>query len=115
MPNNLKHAISPSPAEPFLARADRAAEIAATHAAAVDTDARFPEEAIAALKAEKLFGIMAPQSLGGEEASVSDVVDVCYRLGRACSSTGMIYAMHQVKAACVAYHGMDSAWHRDFM
>ena len=113
MLNNLKHAAPP--AEPLLARADRVAEIAAIHAGAVDTDARFPEEAIAALKAEKLFGIMAPQSLGGENASVSDVVDVCYRLGRACSSTGMIYAMHQVKAACVVHHGMESAWHRDFM
>ena len=81
----------------------------------MDAEARFPEEAIAALKAENLFGIMVPQSLGGEEASVSDVVDVCYRLGRACSSTGMIYAMHQVKAACVVHHGLDSAWHRDFM
>ena len=91
------------------------AEIAAGHAADVDVHARFPEEAIAALKAEKLFGIMVPASLGGEQASVAEVVDVCFRLGRACSSTGMIYAMHQVKAACVAYHGMDSAWHRDFM
>jgi acyl-CoA dehydrogenase len=98
-----------------LARAERAAQIAATHAADVDTRARFPEEAIAALKAEKLLGIMVPASLGGEQASVADVVDVCFRLGRACSSTGMIYAMHQVKAACVAYHGMGSAWHRDFM
>ena len=58
---------------------------------------------------------MVPQALGGEHASVADVVDVCYTLGRACSSTGMIYAMHQVKAACIAHHGMDSAWHRDFM
>ena len=61
-----------------------------------------------------LFGIMAPQSLGGEEASVSDVVDVCYRLGRACSSTGVIYAMHQVKVACVVRHGVGSeAWSDD--
>ena len=70
---------------------------------------------MAALKAEKLLGIMVPASLGGEEASVAEVVDVCFALGRACSSTGMIYAMHQVKAACVVHHGMDSAWHRDFM
>jgi acyl-CoA dehydrogenase len=112
MLTNLKKA---SVTEAPLARAERAAEIAAHHAADVDTKARFPEEAIAALKAEKLFGIMVPASLGGEQASVAEVVDVCYRLGRACSSTGMIYAMHQVKAACVAYHGMDSSWHRDFM
>ncbi|MGZ5921114.1 MAG: acyl-CoA dehydrogenase family protein [Rhizomicrobium sp.] len=113
MLNNLKQA-RPK-AEPLLARAERAAVIAAAHADPVDAQARFPAEAVAALKAENLFGILVPGALGGEQASVSEVVDVCYRLGRACSSTGMIYAMHQVKAACVAHHGMDSAWHRDFM
>src|ERR1700712_872205 len=103
------------PAENIAARAARAAEVAAAHAGAVDAQSRFPQEAMDALKAENLLGIMVPASLGGEEASVADVVDVCFRLGRACSSTAMIYAMHQVKAACVVHHGMDSAWHRDFM
>ncbi|HEY4076173.1 MAG TPA: acyl-CoA dehydrogenase family protein [Rhizomicrobium sp.] len=106
---------SPVVIESLPVRAARAAEIAAKHAAAVDAEGRFPQEAIDALKAEKLFAIMVPAGLGGEEASVADVVDICYALGRACSSTGMIYAMHQVKAACVVHHGMDSAWHRDFM
>ncbi len=113
MLNNLKTA--PAALEAPLVRAERAAAIAAVHAASVDSEARFPEEAMAALKAEKLLGIMVPASLGGEEAGVAEVVDVCFRLGRACSSTGMIYAMHQVKAACVVHHGMASAWHRDFM
>lgn len=108
--------VSPLPvAEPLSARAARAAEVAAAHANVVDAESRFPQEAIDALKAEKLLGIMVPASLGGEEASVAEVVDVCYTLGRACSSTGMIYAMHQVKAACVAYHGMESQWQRDFL
>jgi acyl-CoA dehydrogenase len=104
-----------SAAESLPVRAARAAEIAAAHANAVDAESRFPAEAMDALRSEKLLGIMVPSALGGEEASVADVVDVCYSLGRACSSTGMIYAMHQVKAACVAYHGMDSKWHRDFL
>jgi acyl-CoA dehydrogenase len=108
--------VSTQPAtENISTRAARAAAVAAEHAAAVDADSRFPQEAIDTLKAENLLGILVPAELGGEEASVSDVVDVCYALGRACSSTGMIYAMHQVKAACVAYHGMDSTWHRSFM
>jgi acyl-CoA dehydrogenase len=102
-------------AESIAARAARAAAVAAEHAAAVDSGSRFPQEAIDALKAENLLGILVPAELGGEEASVSDVVDVCYALGRACSSTGMIYAMHQVKAACIVHHGMDSTWHRAFM
>jgi acyl-CoA dehydrogenase len=99
----------------LAARARRVAEIAAAHAADVDAQSRFPQEALEALKAEKLLGIMVPRSLGGEEASTADVVDVCYSLGRVCSSTGMIYAMHQVKAACIAHHGMESPWHRDFL
>ena len=101
--------------EKIAARAARCAQIAAAHAAAVDADSRFPVEAMDALKAENLLGILVPPELGGEGASVADVVDVCYALGRACSSTGMIYAMHQVKAACVVYHGMESPWHRSFM
>src|SRR5690242_7766124 len=106
----------PLPVRDSLAvRAGRAAEIAAAHADQVDANSRFPQEALDALRQEKLLGIMVPEKLGGEQASVADVVDVCYTLGRACSSTGMIYAMHQVKAACIAHHGMDSQWHRDFM
>jgi acyl-CoA dehydrogenase len=113
MLNTLKTA--PAALEAPLVRAERVAAIAAVHADSVDAEARFPQEAIAALKAENLLGILVPASLGGEQARVADIVDVCFRLGRACSSTGMIYAMHQVKAACVVHHGMDSAWHRDFM
>ena len=100
-------------AEPLIVRAARAAEVAGAHADVVDTESRFPQESLEALKAEKLLGIMVPAALGGEEADVADVVDICYTLGRACSSTGMIYAMHQVKAACIANHGMDSQWHRE--
>jgi acyl-CoA dehydrogenase len=93
------------------ARTAAVVAIAAACAAAVDRDARFPEEAIAAARAQRLLGIMVPRELGGEEASLSDIVDVCYRLGRACASTAMIYAMHQTKVACLVRHGRSSAWH----
>ena len=115
MLQTVQTASAVSPAENFAARAARAAEVAAAHAGAVDAQSRFPQEAMDALKAENLLGIMVPAALGGEEAASPMWWTSATRLGRACSSTGMIYAMHQVKAACVAYHGMDSAWHRDFM
>ncbi len=93
-------------------RAAKVAAVAAAHAAAVDSESRFPEEAIAAVRAEHLLGIAVPRELGGEGAGIADVVDVCYALGRACASTAMIYAMHQTKVACVVRHGKASAWHQ---
>ncbi len=90
-------------------RSAAVAAVAARHAADVDSSPRFPAEAFAAVKAQRLLGILAPTQLGGEGAAVSDVADVCYRLGQACSSTAMIYAMHQVKVACLVRHGRASA------
>ena len=93
-------------------RAEKVAAVAATHAAAVDAGSRFPSEAIGAARAERLLSAAVPADLGGEGASIADVVDVCYALGRACASTAMIYAMHQVKVACLVRHGRSSAWHQ---
>ena len=90
-------------------RAERAADVAAQHALAVDSAARFPEEAVAALKAERLLGIRVPKFLGGEGVALGDVADICFLLGQSCSSTGMIYAMHQVKVGCITRHRGDSA------
>ena len=92
-------------------RSEVVAAVAANHAEAVDRDARFPAEAIASARSERLLGIMVPHDLGGEGASLSDVVDVCYMLGRSCASTAMIYAMHQTKVACILRHGRNSPWH----
>jgi len=82
---------------------------AGAHAAAVDSEARFPAEAFAEIRAQRLLGILVPTALGGEGASLGEVVDVCYLLGQACGSTGLIYAMHQVKTACIVRHKHGSA------
>ena len=95
----------------FASGVDAAASAAAQHAGEVDRAGRFPAEAVAALKAQRLFGMAVPKELGGEEASTTDVADSCFRLGRACSSTAMIFAMHQIKVACILRHGRGSAWH----
>ncbi len=92
-------------------RAEAAAAVAAEHATEVDRDARFPGEAIAALKRHRLLGMAVPREFGGEGASMADVADVCFKLGRACSSAAMVFAMHQIKVACVMRHACGSAWH----
>ncbi|HUL47812.1 MAG TPA: acyl-CoA dehydrogenase family protein [Steroidobacteraceae bacterium] len=91
------------------ARAERVAKVAAEHAAAVDATGRFPQETLAALKAERLLGVLVPTSLGGEGRPISDVADVCFVLGQSCSSSGMVYAMHQVKVGCITRHRGDRA------
>ena len=98
-----------TPAIPF--RAEAAAAVAAEHATAVDRDARFPAEAIAALKRHRLLGMAVPREFGGEGASMAEVADVAFKLGRACSSTAMVFTMHQIKVACIMRHGCGSAWH----
>ena len=75
-------------------------------------ESRFPKEAIAAARAERLLGVAVPREFGGEGVSIGDVTDICYALGRACASTAMIYAMHQTKVACIVRHGRGSAWHQ---
>src|ERR1700719_1604001 len=84
------------------------ATIASNNALEVDSAARFPAEAVAALKEQRLLGVGVSRDLGGEGVGVADVADVCYLLGQACSSTAMIFAMHQIKVACVTRHMRDN-------
>ena len=76
----------------FLPRTASVAAIAAAEAPDVDRQARFPQAAIDAARAQKLLGAQIPQAFGGDGASISDITDMCYTLGRACSSTAMIFA-----------------------
>ena len=90
------------------------AGVAAKHADAVDTGARFPLEAMEAARAQRLLGLAIPIAQGGEGAPLSDVINACYVLGRACSATAMVFAMHQIKIACLTGHTGDSAWLQAF-
>src|SRR3984957_2130082 len=93
----------------LTARARAAADVAKMTAAAVDAEARFPKESFAEIRKQRLLGIQVPQAQGGEGASIAEVADICYILGQACSSTALIYAMHQIKMACVVRHAKGSA------
>jgi acyl-CoA dehydrogenase len=95
--------------EALPTRANTVAAVAADHAIAVDSAARFPAEAFQAVKAQRLLGIQVPKALGGEGLGIGDVADVCYQLGQACASTGMIFAMHQIKVGCVMRHMGENA------
>ena len=88
---------------------------AASEADDVDRSACFPQMAIDAARTQRLLGVQIPQAFGGDGASIFDITDMCYALGRACSSSAMIFAMHQTKVACLVRHGAGSAYHEDLM
>lgn len=92
-------------------RAEATTAVALKYADAVDREARFPTEAFASARTQRLLGIMVPAELGGEGASLSDVVDACYILARGCASTAMIFAMHQIMVAILVRHARNSPWH----
>lgn len=82
-----------------------AREVAGPAADAVDREARFPQEAMAALKAERLLAAHVPERLGGLGAGITELGLMCEALGQRCASAAMVFAMHQVQVACLVRHG----------
>jgi acyl-CoA dehydrogenase len=80
-------------------------EVAGPAADDVDRKARFPVEAMEALRSEQLLSVLVPPELGGDGVRISRVAEACTVLARHCASTAMIYAMHQMQAACLVRHG----------
>jgi acyl-CoA dehydrogenase len=86
-----------------------ARDVAAVHAADVDRAARFPVETIDALRESRLLSVLVPSEFGGEGADFRAVTEIVKALGRACSSSALIYAMHQSQVACLVRHlGQES-------
>jgi acyl-CoA dehydrogenase len=82
-----------------------AADIARPASPLVDREARFPVEAISALREEKLLSAAIPREFGGLGCTLPEVSAMCTELGRACASTATVFAMHQIQVACIARHG----------
>jgi len=47
--------------------------------------------------------------------TLAEIADVCYVLGQACSSSALIYAMHQIKMACIVRHYKGNPAHEKIL
>jgi alkylation response protein AidB-like acyl-CoA dehydrogenase len=74
----------------------------APRAAAVDRDATFPKEAIAALGARGLLGLNVPAERGGLGQGPRTTAAVIEAIAQRCPSTAMVYMMHVCGIACYA-------------
>jgi alkylation response protein AidB-like acyl-CoA dehydrogenase len=82
-------------------RLETVLEPARKHAAAVDAEARFPAEAVAALRDSGLLGLTIPPEYGGLGAGPAEFVEVVSGIAGACGSTAMVYLMHLSAAMTV--------------
>lgn len=82
--------------------------VVAAHAGEVDRDGRFPHEAIEALRAGGLLGLLEPVDLGGMGQGLKAAAEVVEALARHCGSTAMITTMHYAAAAVIGAHGPEA-------
>lgn len=87
----------------WLSRADALARTIAVQAAAHDADDSFVADAYALLKAEGFFKALVPVEFGGGGADVAEICQVIRRLGAACGSTALAFAMHSHLVAVAAW------------
>lgn len=90
-------------------------EVLAVHAADVDRDARFPIEAISAMRELNLLSAYVPVEYGGMGLNIVQLARICEALGQYCGSSAMIYAMHCIQVTCVVHHAQQSAYFRDYL
>lgn len=102
MSDGGKQSVSDTQSIPGLTEVVRVAAAAADE---VDRKARFPAEAVEAMRDAKLFSCSLPTSLGGRSYRISQLAEVARALGSACSSAGMVFAMHHTQALTLAAHG----------
>jgi acyl-CoA dehydrogenase len=92
-----------------------AEEVAAPNAEAVDRDARFPAEAIEALRAEQALSAFIPVELGGDGVAFETIATACFELGRRCGASAMVFAMHQIQVVSIVRHLEDASWFEDYL
>ena len=93
----------------------QALDTAAQYAADVDRRARYPLEAMGALRQSGALGWAVPRDWGGAGAGLADLSNATFELSRRCASTGMIFAMHQIQVACIARHCGNSPWFESYL
>jgi alkylation response protein AidB-like acyl-CoA dehydrogenase len=79
----------------------------APHAAAVDEEARFPQEALDALVASDLHAVHVPESYGGAGADALATVIVIEEVARVCASSSLIPAVNKLGSLPVILAGSE--------
>jgi alkylation response protein AidB-like acyl-CoA dehydrogenase len=88
-----------------LAAAEAVASAARKSALAVDRDAVFPAETIAAARSAGLLGLCSATAVGGQGRGLAAAALVVERVARECGSSAMVLTMHYCGTAVVEAYG----------
>ena len=92
-----------------------AREVAGPAADDVDRKARFPSEAIAALKSARLMSALVPREDGGMGCGMIELAAMCEALAQHCSSAAMVFAMHHIQVASILRHAAHQPYYRKYL
>lgn len=98
----------------LTAMIERLAQTAGQHADDVDLQSRFPAETIGEAKAQGLLGAPIPAASGGMGLDFTELCRIVGTVAEACSSSGMVLAMHYSQLLCLLHHGR-SATHLELL
>ena len=80
-------------------------DVAGPVADEVDRDARFPSEAVDAMRAAGVLSAMVPTEFGGAGASLRDVAVATRALAGHCAASALVLSMHQIEIWYLMHHG----------
>lgn len=92
-----------------------AREVAAVHADDVDAAGRFPAETMAALREQGVMSALVPGVFSEQGVSITDMARAIEHIGSACSTSGMILAMHQIQVVCLLQQQRTTPWLQQFV
>ncbi|MGH7297859.1 MAG: acyl-CoA dehydrogenase family protein, partial [Polyangiaceae bacterium] len=92
-----------------------AREVAAPAADDVDRQARFPSEAIGALKSARMMSALVPRDRGGLGCGMIELASMCEALAQHCASAAMVFAMHHIQVASILRHASAQPYYRKYV
>jgi len=81
--------------------------VAGPNANDVDRNARFPHEAVAALKESGLLSALLPVKNGGSDATMVEISGAIRALAFHCASSALVLAMHSLETFSLKRHGLS--------
>jgi len=90
-------------------------EVAGPNAGEVYKEARFPREAIDALREVGALSAMVPTELGGGGVAFETVARACFELGKRCGASAMVFAMHQIQVVTLVRHAAKQPFFKQYL